>query len=78
MKVTVDAKNLAEFVFECVVGFYEANAKVNYEIGEKKNEISYLLCSACLRGLCKGLRRSKKRFLRVTVKNIKANFGEDK
>ena len=82
MKVTVDTKNLAEFVFACVTGFYKANA-INLAIrASHEKELVHRTvlewASSCTSATLENVRRNKKRFLRVTVENIKANLVKGK
>ena len=81
MQVTVDTKDLAKFVLACVTGFYKANA-LNLAIRashEKDLVLRTVLewASTCTSATLENVRRNKKRFLRVTVENIKANLVKE-
>ena len=82
MKVTVDAKDLAKFVYQCVAGFYIGDAKNYAEMALK--EENYLKrtvltwASACVLSVAEMVEQNKKLFLRITRKNIKENFGKGK
>ena len=82
MQVTVDSKDLAAFVYQCVTGFYSAYTinLANRALQEKDLLHRTVLewASVCTHSVLRTVKRDRKRFLRVTVYNIKANFGKAK
>ena len=82
MQVTVDSKDLADFVYACVTGFYRAyTINLANRASQEKDLLQRTVlkwASGCTHSVLQSVMRSRKRFLRVTVENIKANFGKAK
>jgi hypothetical protein len=79
MKVKVDSHALAEFVYECVDEVLKAKIKHLDDLpgGFCKSTLNCFY-AGFLEDLRDDLHRTKRRFLRVTRKNIKANFRKGK
>ena len=81
--VTLSYNLLAEYIYQSVNSFFKVNEVGFTRAAEKYQEDYYKHMTACwtaatLQVLQKDLWKHKKLFLRITKKNIKANFGEDK
>lgn len=79
LKVTVNAEDLSEFVYECVDKFFKTNEGFFDRLSRDKTEDPFKTLSACFTAgtfaiLRETLHAKKKLFMRLTIDNITRNF----